>query len=104
MRIWDIPPEKLCRKHLLGEHSELHGIWSILTKEKKGYSNHPEVKRWEGRLKALYSKHEEIVEEMKNRGYKHNSPLDPKLATGESEQKTRVDSYEEQKKILKKVA
>ncbi len=33
MRIWDIPPKLLCRNHLLGEHRELHAIWSILTQE-----------------------------------------------------------------------
>ena len=33
MRTWDIPPEKLCRQHLLGEHRELHAIWSIITKK-----------------------------------------------------------------------
>lgn len=35
MRIWDIPPDKLCRNHLLGEHNELHAIWNILTLEKQ---------------------------------------------------------------------
>jgi hypothetical protein len=49
MRIWDIPPDKLCRNHLLGEHNELHAMWNILTQGKKGYSNHPETKRWVGR-------------------------------------------------------
>jgi len=101
MRVWDIPPEKLCRNHLLGEHSELHGIWSILTQGKKGYANHPEVVRWRGKLKALYRKHEEIVDEMLRRGYQHNSPLDPRLATGAAEQDTFVDSPEEQARILR---
>jgi len=41
MRIWDIPPRKLCRNHLLGEHRELHAIWSILIRSKKGYLKHP---------------------------------------------------------------
>jgi len=50
MRIWDIAPEKLCRNHLLGEHRELHAVWAILTKDKKGYSRHPEVLRWKGKL------------------------------------------------------
>ena len=45
MRIWDIPPEKLCRNHLLGEHNEQHAIWSILTHNKKGFSHHPETIR-----------------------------------------------------------
>ncbi|NCS72473.1 MAG: pyrimidine dimer DNA glycosylase, partial [Candidatus Magasanikbacteria bacterium] len=31
MRVWDIHPKYLCRKHLLGEHRELHGLWNILT-------------------------------------------------------------------------
>ena len=102
MRIWDIPPEKLCRNHLLGEHSELHGIWSILTQGRQGgYAHHPEVLRWKGKLRALYVKHGEIVEEMRRRGYQHNSPLDPELATGAEQQDTFVDSYEEQARILR---
>lgn len=42
MRIWDIQPKYLCRKHLLAEHRELHGLWNILTKHKAkgGYSRH----------------------------------------------------------------
>lgn len=35
MRIWDIHPSLLCRKHLLGEHRELHAIWSILIYKKR---------------------------------------------------------------------
>ncbi|MBS3783435.1 MAG: pyrimidine dimer DNA glycosylase [Anaerolineae bacterium] len=103
MRIWDIPPEKLCRNHLLGEHAELHAIWTILTEDRQGgYANHPEVERWRGKLKALYSKHEEIVREMLARGYRHNSPLDPELATGAEVQDTFVDLPEEQARFLRK--
>jgi len=102
MRIWDIPPEKLCRNHLLGEHAELHAVWTILTQHRQGgYANHPEVERWRGKLKALYSKHEEIVEEMVARGYRHESPLDLELATGAGVQDTFVDSIEEQAQILR---
>lgn len=102
MRIWDIPPAKLCRNHLLGEHAELHAVWTILTEDRQGgYANHPEVERWRGKLKALYSKHEEIVEEMVARGYRHKSPLDPELATGSGVQDTFVDSIEEQAQILR---
>jgi DNA-binding winged helix-turn-helix (wHTH) protein len=101
MRIWDLPPEKLCKKHLLGEHSELHAIWSIITNVKKGYSFHPEVTRWKGKLKALYIKHEEIVNEMKKRGYKHNSPLNILLAIGKDKQDKLIDSISKQKMILK---
>ena len=101
MRIWDVPPERLCRNHLLGEHSELHGVWSIITQDKRGYAHHPEVLRWKGKLQALYLKHQEIVEEMERRGFNHNSPLDRDLATGSAEQATYVDSPEEQLQMLR---
>jgi len=102
MRIWDIPPDKLCRNHLLGEHSELHAIWSILTKGKKGFAHHPETLRWRGRLRALYLRHGKIVQEMKKRGYNHYSPLDVRFDTGKSIQNQFVNSYKEQINILKK--
>jgi hypothetical protein len=101
MRIWDIKPEVLCRQHLLGEHRELHAIWSIISNNKKGYSKHPEILRWKGKLKALYLRHEEIVLEMKKRGYNHNSPLDEKLALGLGKQNVYIDSINDQLKILK---
>jgi hypothetical protein len=102
LRIWDIPADKLCRNHLLGEHRELHAIWSILTTDKKGYAHHPETKRWRNKLKALSSRHEELVKEMARRGYKHHSPLNKRQATGEGIQTEFVDSPEVQRKILKK--
>lgn len=101
MRIWDIPPEKLCRNHLLGEHRELHALWSIIVNNKKGYSKHPETLRWKEKLKALYLRHEAQVLEMQKRGYKHNSPLDEKLATGKRVQDVLVDSVERQIDLLK---
>ena len=101
MRIWDVPPERLCRNHLLGEHGELHGIWSIITQDKRGYAHHPDVLRWNGKLHALYLQHQEIVEEMERRGFNHNSPLDRDLATGSAEQDTHVDSPEEQLQMLR---
>lgn len=101
MRIWDIPAAKLCRSHLLGEHRELHAIWSVLTKNKKGYSLHPEVLRWRGRLKALYLRHERLVAEMAKRGYMHKSPLDISLANGAARQRKFVDPYHEQIKNLR---
>lgn len=82
MRIWDIEPKYLCRTHLLGEHRELHAIWTILTKGKSGYRHHPETRRWQGKLKALYARHQSLVKELARRGYNHFSPLDKKLARG----------------------
>lgn len=102
MRIWDINPQKLCSKHLLGEHRELHAIWSILTQNKKGYSHHPETLRWRGKLAALYKRHQELVKEMQRRGYGHRSDLDKKLARGRSKQNKFLLSPKEQINLLRK--
>ena len=101
MRIWDISPSRLCRNHLLGEHRELHAIWSVITQKKKGYSHHPETLRWKGKLSALYLRHEELVKEMTIRGYNHKSPLDKRKAVGESEQNVLIASRKEQIEILR---
>jgi hypothetical protein len=102
MRVWDIHPKHLCRKHLLGEHRELHGLWNILTKHggKGGYSQHPETLRWVGKEKALFLRHEALVLEMSRRGYQHSSPLDPRLAKGSDTQQTYLHTLVEQEKIL----
>lgn len=101
MRIWDLEPAVLCKNHLLGEHRELHALWTIISQNKKGYSKHPETLRWVGKLKALYLRHESLVKEMQNRGYKHLSPLDKTLAVGSAIQDEFVHSKEEQIEILR---
>lgn len=102
MRIWDIPPKKLCRNHLLGEHRELHAMWVVITEGKKGYSRHPETIRWKKKLRAMYIRHDELVIEMIKRGYSHKSPLDKRKATGGSQQDIFIDSPSKQVQILKK--
>lgn len=103
MRIWDIDPEQLCRKHLLGEHRELHGLWNILTKHKGvgGYARHPETLRWAGKLNALKNRHDQLVNEMIKRGYQHQSPLVGKFAKDEGKQSIFINTLDEQKKLLK---
>lgn len=103
MRVWDIHPKHLCRKHLLAEHRELHGLWNILTKHKGrgGYSRHPETLRWIGKTRALYERHEILAAEFGRRGYKHHSPLDKRLAKGLKTQAVFVNTLDEQKMILK---
>ena len=96
MRIWDVPPSCLCRQHLLGEHRELHAVWNILTLGKKGYASHPETRRWEGKLKALFNRHRALVEEMGRRGYNHRTPLDSNLATGKATQDVFLLTRDEQ--------
>lgn len=101
MRIWDISPKKLCRNHLLGEHRELHAIWSVLANGRKGYAHHPETLRWRGKLKALFHRHEALVNEMASRGYRHRSPLEQEHATGSSVQRVFVQTPKMQIGILR---
>lgn len=75
MRIWDVDPGYLNDRSLLGEHRELHGIYSILLNGKKGYSRHPETLRWKSRLPALAARHDALIAEMQLRGFSHRSPL-----------------------------
>ena len=102
MRIWDLPPRRLCRNHLLGEHRELHAVWSVITKKRRGYANHPEVARWRGKLGALFKRHGALVDEMAKRGYQHKSPLNQNLVCGCKEQNERIHTLNEQVKILQK--
>jgi hypothetical protein len=90
----------LCRSHLLGEHRELHAVWNILVLNKRGYARHPEVLRWQGKLRALYHRHEAVVAEMTARGYNHRTPLDEALATGASVQDGFVDELDAQYLLL----
>ncbi len=75
MRIWDINPGYLNRQSLLGEHRELHGVVSIIVNKKKGYSNHPETKRWVGYGWALRQRHRLLAAEMSLRGFTDRSPV-----------------------------
>jgi len=75
MRIWDVNPGYLNRQSLLGEHRELHGLVNVVTKNKKGYSRHPETLRWVGLGWALKQRHALLAEEMALRGYQDKSPV-----------------------------
>jgi hypothetical protein len=74
-----------------------------LTKHKGrgGYSHHPETLRWQGKLLALYLRHESLVKEFSKRGYRHLTPLNKKLATGWAKQNVFINTLAEQKKLLK---
>lgn len=57
--------------------------------------------RWEGKLAALYKRHEALVAEMRRRGFRHHSDLDPRLATGSDLQEAFVDPLDRQVEILR---
>lgn len=70
--MWMVDPATMCRKHLLGEHVEIHMFVGTLRKglNMDGYLT--------GNLlepSALMQRHEELAVEMERRGYKHRSPL-----------------------------
>lgn len=99
MRVWDVEPKKLCRKHLLGEHREIHALFTILYEDRKGYRHHPETLRWVGKLPALMHRHDLVVAEMTSRGYGHFSPLP--LVEGEAVQDQLLISVAEQEELLR---
>lgn len=78
MRIWNIPPHLLCRKHLMGEHLELHMIISSLDNHKSlnGFFLNGLIQ-----LDIIYNRHEELTIEIQGRGYKHNSIMDHSKAS-----------------------
>lgn len=82
MRVWDIAAKKLCRNHSLGEHRELQAIWSVLIKHKKVYARHPETLSWNGKLKALHHRHEEIIKEFKKGGISAQKFVGEKIFIG----------------------
>lgn len=77
MRVWDIHPGYLSRQNLLGQHAEIHALYSIITGAKKGYSNHPETLRWQGCPGGLNRIHDLTVLEMLLRDFNHKSPCGP---------------------------
>lgn len=99
MRIWDVNPGYLNRQSLLAEHREIHAIFSIITKGKKGYSRHPETLRWYGKLALLKQRHDLLVSEMALRGYNHFTPMEDK--GGEMVQEVYVDKPSRQFDILR---
>lgn len=76
-RLWGTNPEKMCDQHLLGEHKELHQEVGTLRNHPHGLAivkGHAKRKQVDTSL--IQDRHEELVQEMENRGFKHNSPLD----------------------------
>lgn len=65
-----VDPEIMCREHLLGEHREIHMIVGYINKGHK-------IGKYKYliQLSSLWSRHQDLMEEMVNRGYKHNSIL-----------------------------
>lgn len=93
MRQWNINPKIMCKRHLLGEHLEIHMFVGCIKKGKniKGYVDKGLVE-----FHSLLTRHDELVKELESRGVRHNTPLDykPMIALG-------YVNAGENKKILK---
>jgi ribosomal protein L44E len=70
--MWNLEVMKMCNKHLLGEHVEMHMFVGTLNKNKsiQGYLDKNLVE-----IHNIANRHNEIAKEMKRRGMKHNSRL-----------------------------
>jgi len=76
-----VNPEFLCRRHLLGEHLEVHmfvgAIKSAINRGRKiedslrGYIENGLVE-----TDKLFDRHENLVIEMLSRGFRHSSPIE----------------------------
>ena len=73
--MWMTDPAKMCRKHLLGEHVEMHMFVGAMNCGRYGtFEGYHKNKLID--THRIWQRHEDIVKEMKSRGYKHKTPLD----------------------------
>lgn len=70
--MWNVSPEFLCSKHLLGEHFEMHKFLGALRNGKsiQGYIDHGLVE-----VHNIIKRHDELAEEVEKRGMNHRSPV-----------------------------
>lgn len=73
MRMWNLDPRWMCRKHLLGEHVEMHMFVGTI---QKGISLAGYIEKGLVIPRLIQYRHDELVKEMQQRGYNHRSPLD----------------------------
>lgn len=74
MRMWMLPPEMLCDKHLLGEHGEIHKFRHTFVKHYKIDGRMSPIVQIEPARMA--TRHDELAEEMTRRGMNHKSPYE----------------------------
>jgi hypothetical protein len=92
-----VNPRIMCRHHLLGEHVEIHMYVGAITRGQsvKGY-----LQKGLLEVHSLYDRHEELVEEIKRRGYKHCSDLDEKWRS--VERSGSIDKKKNLEELLKR--
>lgn len=76
-----LPACLLERQELLGVHNEV-GIGYKSLVNRTGWIKHPQVKRFIGKEHQLWDLHRIVVNEMKRRGYNHNTPIEEAEGNG----------------------
>ena len=91
MRMWMVDPRLLCRKHLLGEHGEIH-------KHRHNFVKHHSISKRVSPVvqiepSSMEKRHDELAAEMLRRGFNHQSPFEqPDISyLPNVEQNARVD-------------
>lgn len=72
MRMWNVDPEVMCNKHLLGEHVEMHMFVSTI---KRGSSLRGYIIGGLVETDRIKSRHDKLAAEMERRGMNHKTPI-----------------------------
>lgn len=72
MRMWKVDPKLLCKKHLLGEHVEMHMFVGSLN---RGIKHYGYVAQGLVEVHRIKERHDALVTEMTRRGIDHKTPL-----------------------------
>lgn len=73
MRMWMLPVQTLCRKHLLGEHGEIHKHRHNFVKK---HSIKNRIRLGQIEPSSMKNRHDELANEMLSRGFNHKSPYE----------------------------
>lgn len=72
MRMFNVDVTKMCNKHLLGEHVEMHMFVGTI---KKGISIKGYIDKGLVEVNNISKRHNELVKEMKKRGMSHKTEI-----------------------------
>lgn len=73
MRMWMVDPRILCKKHLLGEHGEIHKHRHNFEKR---HSMNKRIELGQIEPSSMKIRHDILAEEMLRRKYNHQSPYE----------------------------
>ncbi len=95
MRMWNVDPGRMCGRHLLGEHAEMHMFAGCIT---KGMSIAGYVDKGLVDTSLIRKRHDALASEMLRRGMRHGSPLPEYKAARQG----KVDVAENEKELKRR--